>query len=92
MRNQNKNSAGETLLSDSVIELAELLVATGTTRFLNAEQLLEVLADYSKDDIPPSVLNAMMANVSNSAFDESPVKKNTSSQNSRLFGSSAKTR
>ncbi len=53
MLNQNKNSAGETLLPDSVIKLAELLIGTGTTRFLTAEQLLKLLAAYSKDDIPP---------------------------------------
>ena len=61
MLNQNKNSAGATLLPDSVIKLAELLVGTGTTRFLNAEQLLELLAAYPKDDIPPDFLKAMMA-------------------------------
>ena len=58
--NQNKNSAGATILPDSVIRLAELLVGTGTTRFLNAEQLLELLAAYPKDDIPPDFLKAMM--------------------------------
>ena len=92
MLNQNKNSAGATLLPDSVIKLAELLVGTGTTRFLNAEQLLELLAVYPKDDIPPDFLKAMMAKVSNGLFDESPVKKNTTSIKSRLAASSAKSR
>jgi hypothetical protein len=39
MLNQNKNSAGETLLPDSVIKLSELLIGTGTTRFLTAERV-----------------------------------------------------
>ena len=92
MLNQNKNSAGETLLPDSVIKLAELLIGTGTTRFLTAEQLLKLLAAYSKDDIPPDYIKAMMAKVSDSVFDESPVKKITSSSKSRLTASSAKSR
>ena len=92
MLNQNKNSAGETLLPDSVIKLAELLIGTGTTRFLTAEQLLKLLAAYSKDDIPPDYIKAMMAKVSDSVFDESPVKKATSSSKSRLTASSAKSR
>ncbi len=79
MLNQNKNSAGETLLPYSVIKLAELLIGTGTTRFLTAEQLLKLLAAYSEDDIPPDYIKAMMAKVSDNVFDESPVKKTTSS-------------
>ena len=59
MLNQNKNSAGETLLPDSVIKLAELLIGTGTTRFLIAEQLLKLLAAFSKDDIPPDYIKAI---------------------------------
>ena len=42
MLNQNKNSAGETLLPDSAIKLAEFLIGTGTTRFLTVEQLLKL--------------------------------------------------
>ena len=90
MLNQNKNSAGETSLPDSVIKLAELLIGTGTTRFLTAEQLLKLLAAYSKDDIPPEFIKAMMAKVSDSVFDESPVKKHPPSSNSRLTASNAK--
>jgi hypothetical protein len=92
MLNQNKNSAGEMLLPDSAIKLAELLIGTGTTRFLNAEQLLKLLAAYSKDDIPPDYIKAMMAKVSDSVFDESPVNKTTSSSKSKLTASSAKSR
>jgi hypothetical protein len=53
---------------------------------------LELLAAYPKDDIPPDFLKAMMAKVSNGLFDESPVKKNTTSVKSRLAASSAKSR
>ena len=53
---------------------------------------MKLLAAYPKDDIPPDYIKEMMAEVPDSVFDESPVKKNTSSSKSRLTASSAKSR
>ncbi len=71
MLNQNRNSDGATLLPDSVINLTELRIGTGTTRFLNVtiRQLLTLLPAYSKDDICPDYMKAMMAKVSDRVFD-----------------------
>jgi hypothetical protein len=83
------------LLPDSVINLTELRIGTGTTRFLTVtvRQLLKLLAAYSKDDIFCfDYIKAMMAKVSYRVFDTDLPSEHTSSSKSRLTASNAKSR
>ena len=83
MLSQNKNSEGQTLLDESVYHIAEILMITQTNKLLNAHQLIELIQQYPRSDLSLEVKKKMMQQLSDSCFDESPVKTNVSSAKPR---------
>ena len=83
MLSQNKNSEGQTFLHESVYHIAEILMITQTNKLLNSHQLMELIRAYPRSDIPLEAKKIILKQLSDSYFDESPVKKTSSSVKSR---------
>ncbi len=83
MLSQNKNSEGQTFLHESVYHIAEILMITQTNKLLHSHQLMELIRKYPRSDIPLEAQKMILKQLSDSYFDESPVKETSSSVKSR---------
>jgi len=83
MLSQNKNSEGQTFLHESVYHIAEILMITQKNKLLNLHHLMELIREYPRSDIPLEAKKIILKQLSDSYFDESPVKKTSSSVKSR---------
>ena len=71
---QTKNSKGEASLPTQVQQIAELLIMINENRLPNRQQMIKLMEEYPHDDISPEKKQTIIAKLSESVFDESPVK------------------
>jgi hypothetical protein len=71
---QTKNSKGEASLPTQVQQIAELLIMINENRLPTRQQMIKLMEEYPHDDISPEKKQTIIAKLSESVFDESPVK------------------